>query len=111
MPKRQTSFNPEWTKEHVFISKSSQDSFHGFWTLCHCDVDISSQGETAMERHAGTEKHKSNRGAADISSLQKIFREGTSPLDYKISAAELCKVYPGAALVNWRPWAKNSLYF
>ncbi len=34
MPKRQTSFNPEWTKEHKFISKSSRDDFHGFCTLC-----------------------------------------------------------------------------
>ncbi len=34
MPKRQTSFNPGWTKEHKFISKSSRDAFHGFCTLC-----------------------------------------------------------------------------
>ncbi len=34
MPKCQTSFNPEWTKEHKFISKSSRDAFHGFCTLC-----------------------------------------------------------------------------
>ncbi len=33
MPKRQASFNPEWTKEHEFISKSSRDTFHGFCTL------------------------------------------------------------------------------
>jgi len=30
---RQTSFNPEWTKEHGFISKSSIDAFNGFCTL------------------------------------------------------------------------------
>ncbi len=29
-----TSFNPEWTKEHECISKSSRDTFHGFCTLC-----------------------------------------------------------------------------
>ncbi len=33
MPKRQTSFNPEWTKELEFISKRSRDAFHGFCTL------------------------------------------------------------------------------
>ncbi len=33
MPKLQTSFNPEWTKENEFISKSSSDAFHGFCTL------------------------------------------------------------------------------
>ncbi len=33
MPKRQTSFNPEWTKEHKFISKSSRDAFHVFCTM------------------------------------------------------------------------------
>ncbi len=38
MPKRQTSFNPEWTKEHEFISKSSRDAFHGFCTLCRSEV-------------------------------------------------------------------------
>ncbi len=38
MPKRQTSFNPEWTKEHEFISKLSRDAFHGFCTLCRCEV-------------------------------------------------------------------------
>ncbi len=38
MQKRQTSFNPEWTKEHKFISKSSRDAFHGFCTLCRCKV-------------------------------------------------------------------------
>ncbi len=38
MPKRQTSFNPEWTKEHKFISKSSRDALHGFCTLCRCKV-------------------------------------------------------------------------
>ncbi len=38
MPKCQTSFTPEWTKEHKFISKSSRDTFHGFCTLCRCEV-------------------------------------------------------------------------
>ncbi len=38
MPKRQTSFNPEWTKELEFISKRSRDAFHGFCTLCRCEV-------------------------------------------------------------------------
>ncbi len=38
MPKCQTSFTPEWTKEHKFISKSSRDAFHGFCTLCRCEV-------------------------------------------------------------------------
>ncbi len=38
MPKRQTSFNPEWTKEHEFIPKSSRDAFHRFCTLCCCEV-------------------------------------------------------------------------
>ncbi len=33
MPKRQTSFNSKWTKEHEFISKSSRDAFRGFCTL------------------------------------------------------------------------------
>ncbi len=37
-PKHQTSFIPEWTKEHEFISKSSRDAFHGFCTLCRCEV-------------------------------------------------------------------------
>ncbi len=40
MPKRQTSFNPEWTKELEFISKRSRDSFHGFCTLCRCEICI-----------------------------------------------------------------------
>ncbi|CAK6961777.1 hypothetical protein NDU88_010809 [Scomber scombrus] len=40
MPKRKTSFNSEWIKEHEFITKSSRDSFHGFCTLCRCDVDV-----------------------------------------------------------------------
>ena len=75
------------------MDKSSRDSFHGFCTLCRCDFDISSQGKAAIERHAGTEKHKSNRRAAGISLLHFIPREGTLPLDNKISAAELCKVY------------------
>ncbi len=38
MPKRQTSFNPEWTKEQEFISKSSRDAFHGFCALCCFEV-------------------------------------------------------------------------
>ncbi len=38
MPKCQTSFNPEWTKEHECISKSSRDAFHGFSTLYCCEV-------------------------------------------------------------------------
>ncbi len=38
MPKRQTSFNPEWTKEHKFISKSGREAFHGFCTLCRFEV-------------------------------------------------------------------------
>ncbi len=38
MPNRQTSFNPEWTKEHTFKSKSSRDAFHGFCTLSRSEV-------------------------------------------------------------------------
>ncbi len=86
MLKWQTSFNPEWTKEHEFISKSSRDAFHGCCTLCHCEVDVSSQGKAAIGRHASTEKHKSNRWAAGTSSLRSFFREATSPQNDKISA-------------------------
>ncbi len=38
MPKLQTSFNPEWTKEHEFITETSRDAFHWFCTLCRCEV-------------------------------------------------------------------------
>ncbi|CAK6954748.1 hypothetical protein NQZ68_038319 [Scomber scombrus] len=93
MPKRKTSFNSEWIKEHEFITKSSRDSYHGFCTLCRCDVDVSSQGKAAIERHAGTDKHKSNKRAAGTSSMRTFFREVSSPLDDKITAAGLCKVY------------------
>ena len=54
---------------------------------------MSSQGKAAVERHAATEKHKSNRRAAGTSSLRLLLREATLPEDDKISAAELCKVY------------------
>ena len=73
MPKRKTSFNSEWTKEHEFISKSSRDSFHGFCTLCRCYVDVSSQGKATIERHAGTDKHKNNKRAAGTSSMRTFF--------------------------------------
>lgn len=94
MPKRRTSFNAEWSKEHTFVSKSSKDDLHAYCTLCRCDVDVSTQGKAAIERHASKEKHKYNRRAAGTSSLRLFFREATSsPEDDKISAAELCKVY------------------
>ena len=75
------------------MDKSSRDSFHGFCTLCRCDFDISSQGKAAIERHAGTEKHKSNRRAAGISSLIFFLEKVRCRWINKISAAELCKVY------------------
>ena len=93
MPKRKTSFNSEWTKEHEFISKSSRDSFHGFCTLCRCYVDVSSQGKATIERHAGTDKHKNNKRAAGTSSMRTFFHEVSSPLNNKITAVELYKVY------------------
>ena len=93
MPKRKTSFNPEWSKEHGFITKSRKDDFHAFCTLCRCDVDVSSKGKGAIDRHASTDKHKSNNQGAGASSLLSFFREASSPQDDKISAAELCKVY------------------
>ncbi len=46
MSKHQASFNPDWTKEHEFISK--KHNFSGFCTLCHCEVDVSSQGKAAI---------------------------------------------------------------
>uniref|UniRef100_A0A8C5GAZ7 Uncharacterized protein n=1 Tax=Gouania willdenowi TaxID=441366 RepID=A0A8C5GAZ7_GOUWI len=88
MPKRKTTFNPEWTKEYGFISKSRKDDCHAYCTLCRCDVDVSSKG-----KGASTDKHKSNNQSAGTSSLFSFFREVTSPQDDKISAAELCKVY------------------
>ncbi|ROL49407.1 hypothetical protein DPX16_15733 [Anabarilius grahami] len=84
MPKRQPSFNPEWTKEHEFIAKSCRDAFHGFCTLCRCEVDVSSQGKAAIDRHASTEKHKSNRPNAT--------RYAAGSLDFDVENAVL-KVY------------------
>uniref|UniRef100_A0A8C6KPN3 Uncharacterized protein n=1 Tax=Nothobranchius furzeri TaxID=105023 RepID=A0A8C6KPN3_NOTFU len=60
---------------------------------CRCDVDVSSKGRGALDRHASTEKHRSNNQSAGTSFLLSFFREATSPQDDKISAAELCKVY------------------
>ena len=91
MPKRKTSFNPEWSKEYGFISKSRKDDFHAYCTLCRCDVDASSKGKGVVDRHASIDKHRSNNRSA--SSLFSFFREATSPQDDKISAAELSKVY------------------
>uniref|UniRef100_A0A8C6NU33 Uncharacterized protein n=1 Tax=Nothobranchius furzeri TaxID=105023 RepID=A0A8C6NU33_NOTFU len=93
MPKRKTTFNPEWTKEYGFIAKSRKDDCHAYCTVCRCDVDVSSKGRGALDRHASTEKHRSNNQSAGTSSLLSFFREATSPQDDKISAAELCKVY------------------
>lgn len=93
MPKRKTSFNAEWSKEHEFIGKSSLDAFHAFCKLCHCDVDISTKGKAAIDRHMDTEKHRLNKRAAGSSSLKAFFRDPLLPLDDKITAAELCKVY------------------
>ncbi len=38
MPKRQTSFNPEWTKEHEFTSKTVETLFMDFahWVAVKC---------------------------------------------------------------------------
>ena len=30
MPKRKTSFNPDWAKEHRFVTKCRKDEFHFF---------------------------------------------------------------------------------
>ena len=94
MPKRKTSFNPEWAKEHGFVAKSRKDEFHFFCTLCRSDVDVSSKGKAAIDRHASTDKHRANnRSAAGASSLSSFFHKRSSPQDDKIAAAELTKVY------------------
>ena len=58
---------------------------------CCCDVDISSQGEAAMKdiRERRSTKAADTRGT---SSLRTFFEEAMSPLDNKITTAELAKV-------------------
>ena len=90
---RETSFNSEPSKEPESITTGSRDSVRGFCTLCRCDVDVSSQRKAAVERHAGTDKHKSSKRAAGTSSMRTLFREVSSPLDDKIPAAGLCRVW------------------
>ena len=38
MPKRKTSFNPDWAKEHGLVTKSRKDEFHHFSFIffVHC---------------------------------------------------------------------------
>lgn len=93
MPERKTSFNPEWWNQFNAITKSSKSDNHAFCSLCHCDVDVSSKGKGAIERHVSSDKHKSSKRAAGTSSLATFFWPAGSPQDDKISATELCKAY------------------
>lgn len=94
MPKRKTSFNQEWEKEHRFGTKGRKDEFHFYCTLCRSDVDVSIKGKRAIDRHASSDKHRANnRSAAGASSLSVFFYECSSPQDDKNAAAELTKVY------------------
>ena len=72
MPKRKTSFTLEWAKEHGFVTKSRKDEFNFFCILCRSDVDVSSKGKAAIDRHASTDKHWANN-AAGASSLSSFF--------------------------------------
>lgn len=55
--------------------------------LCRWDVEISSQDEAAIERHAGTEKQGQGIKVTDVPQVSLhsniFFREFTSPLDDK----------------------------
>lgn len=76
MLKRKTSFNLEWAKEHRFVTKSRKDELNFFCTLCRSDVDVSSKGKAAIDRHASADKHRANnRNAAGASSLSSFFPE------------------------------------
>ena len=92
MPKRKTSFKHTWSAELPFVSKSSKDKFHAFCKLCHIDIDVSSKGKGAVERHAATERHKDNTSSAGHSSLTSFFAPKTTAGD-KTTAAELTKLF------------------
>ena len=92
MPKRKTSYNHTWSSELPFVSKSSKDQFHAFFKLCHIDIDLSSKGKGAVERHAATERHKDNTSSAGHSSFTSSFAPKTTA-DNKTAAAELTKLF------------------
>ena len=93
MPKRKCCFKEQWSQELDYIKKSHIDDFHAFCSLCRTDIDISSKGKGEIERHALTDKHRRNVKSAGASSLSSFFPPVGSPLENKITAAELTKVY------------------
>ena len=93
MPNRKTSFKPTWSSELHFASKSSKDQYHAFCKLCRIDIDVSSWGKGALERHAATERHKDNASSAGHSSLTSLFALNTTTAEDKTTAAELTELF------------------
>lgn len=94
MPKRKTCFNLSWCQEHRFIGKSHRGELYAFCKLCRIDIDVSSRGKGAIDRHASTDRHRENASSAGQSSLSSFFAPQTSnPITDQTTAAELTKVY------------------
>lgn len=60
MQKHKTVYKPECCKEVTFITKSARAEFHAFCKLCQANLDVSTKWKGAIERHATTDKHKTN---------------------------------------------------
>ncbi len=75
MSKHQTSFNPEWTKEHEFLKKKKAVETL-FVDFAHCVTVkwiLVVKGKLPLTDMPARKKHKSNRRAAGTSSLMSFF--------------------------------------
>lgn len=100
LPKQKAfkAFSPEWTKEHGFIRRNSQDDFHIYCLLCCCDVDVDGHG---------TQTNIKLTNMPQVPVHWKHFDKRIHLLKVKKNLCiVLCKLYH-AVMQECRLWRKN----
>lgn len=93
MSKRKCKFNQN-LQNHYKMFKTTDNENEAYCPTCNLTLNISFKGKTALDQHIESENHTKNIGAENISNkLEKYFVKKDSPIERKISAAELTLSY------------------